>query len=209
MRTLLGDEIIDTYHYCQKSDKDKMNYYQNYEFTKEEKEKALSLRNRLIKFEAKVRGKCNIKELLMDPYHPEWQIEYFEDIGYIAFVNADRDRVDVYYYGKTEDEAFINATVSHELVVSEEYEFFHREKLNLDYSKRFLNGEVTENDYHGPFFFSELALQDFKKYYGDNIPEMLIENYENHVNGIYKENFKYDIAENRFVKKEKVMQKTR
>ena len=209
MRTLLGDKIIDTYHYCQKSDRDKMNYYQNHEFTKEEKEKALSLRNRLIKFEAKVRGKCNIKELLMDPYHPEWQIEYFEDIGYIAFVNADRDRVDVYYYGKTEDEAFINATVSHELVVSEEYEFFHREKLNLDYSKRFLNGEVTENDYHGPFFFSELSLQDFKKYYGDNIPAMLIQNYEDHVNGIYKENFKYDIAENRFVKKEKVMQKAR
>ena len=93
--------------------------------------------------------------------------------------------------------------------VSEEYEFFHREKLNLDYSKRFLNGEVTENDYHGPFFFSELSLQDFKKYYGDNMPAMLIQNYEDHVNGIYKENFKYDIAKNRFVKKEKVMQKAR
>ena len=58
-----------------------MNYYQGHEFTKEEKEKALLLKNKLIKFEAKVRGKCHIKDLLMDPYHPEWHIEYFDDLG--------------------------------------------------------------------------------------------------------------------------------
>ena len=209
MRTLLGDITIDSYNYCQPSDRDKMNYYQNHKFTEEEKEKALSLRNRLIKFEVKVRGNCHIKDLLLDPGHPEWQIEYFEDIGYISFVNADRDRVDVYYYGKTEDEVFINATVAHELVVSEDYEFYNREELNLEYSKRFLDGSVSEYDYNGPFFFSELALQDFKKYYGYAIPEIIVQNYENHVNDIYKENYKYDINENRFIKKDKVNQKTR
>ena len=198
---------IDRYNYSKASDQNKRNYYEKHSLTKTEKEKTQSLRTRMIDFETKVRNRSNMKELTNDPYRPEWRIEYFEGIGYISTINADRDIVDVYCYGKTEEEAFLNAIISHELSMSEEYEFYHREQLNLEFSKRFLDGQVSEYDYHGPFFFSELALQDFKKFYGDNIPEEIINHYENHVNRIYKENYKYDIKENRFVKQEKVKQK--
>ena len=150
---------IDSYHYCLESDKNKNDYYSKYNYTDTEIKKAKSLYDKIRDFiifngEAEELGK---------PYsHIELNINYREDIGYISKVNADRDIVDVYCYGKTEEEAFLNAIISHELSMSEEYEFYHREQLNLEFSKRFLDGQVSEYDYHGPFFFSELALQDFK-----------------------------------------------
>ena len=196
---LLGDELMDIYYYSDIKYKDKMDYYQKHIFTSDEQEKATSLQQRIIQFEEIVRGTKHINELINHPYYPEWNIVYFEDLGYISFVNADRDRVDVYYYGKTEDEAFINAMVSYELVVCEEYEFDNRERLNKEFSDRFLDGKVKENDYHGPFFFSELALQDFRKFYGDNLPKEIIQHYENHVNTIYPEKYKYDKEKNKFL----------
>lgn len=206
---LLGDRLIDSYNYSQSYDREKMNYYQNHISTKLEKEKEESLRNRMIEFETKVRGKENIDLLLNHPFHPEWRIKYFENKGYISSINADRDIVDIYYYGRTENEAFINAIVSYELTLTETYELLNRKKLNKEFSERFLDGKVKENDYHGPFFFSELALQDFRKYYGDNIPEYLIKNYENHVNSLYDTEYKYDLETNRFITNTKTKQMTR
>lgn len=205
----LGPSIIDNYHYCRSSDRDKINYYQNHKLTKEEQEKTNSLIERLKDFEEKVRGKEYIDLYLKDPEHPEWRIKYFEDKGYISIVNADYDIVDIYYYGRSENEAFLNAVVAHELLNTIRIELYNREDLNKEYSNRFLNGEVTKDDYHGPFFFSELALQDFRKFYGNDIPKRIIKNYENHVNSIYEDKYEYSFDLNRFIFKqnEKIMTK--
>lgn len=205
----LGDILIDRYNYCNSYDRDKMNYYQNHVLTREEEEKTNSLRERLIEFEKKVRGVDSTDIYSYNPDHPEWRIEFFEDKGYISSVNADRDIVDIYYYGRTENEAFLNALVSHELVLCENYESYNRKKLNKDFCERFLGGEEDKEEYHGQFFFSELALQDFRKFFGDEIPKKLINYYEKHVNSLYELEFIFDFELNRFTVKEKEKLKTR
>ena len=200
---LLGDMLIDKYQYSQTYDRDKINYYQNHSYTKEEKEKEESLRNKIIDFETKVRGKETIKELLNNPDHPEWRIKYLEEKGFISFSNTDRDIVEVYFYGKTENEAFINAIVSHELILSESYEYHNKSKISVEYDNSISEESILDEDYQIPFFFSEIVLEDFKKYFGEEIPKSIIENYENHIKNIYDEEFKYDISKNKLVKKEK------
>ena len=84
-------------------------------------------------------------------------------------------------------------------MLNQTYELFNREELNNEFNKRFIDSKQTEDDYHGPFFFSELALQDFRKYYGDTIPKKIIDNYENHVNSIDGDNYKYDLNTDQFI----------
>jgi hypothetical protein len=127
------------------------------------------------------------------------KIHYVDGLGYISIINADRNEVRVFGYGKTIEEAFIPILIEHEFVICEDYELNHRQKLNKQFSKRFLNGVYSKDDYHGPFFFDELALQHFRKYYGDNIPEEIIQHYENHLKEVYACDYKYDYATNSLV----------
>ena len=190
-------KILETYHYCSEKDKEIKEYYESHNYTDNEKQKAESLKKRLFEFIKIVRENDNIQNF---EYYPESNIHYFEDIGYIALVNTDRDIVDVYFYGRTENEAFLNAIIDYELSYNINVEKNNRKKLNEDYSKRFLNNVTSDNDYHGPFFFAELSLKDFKKYYGENIPEDIINYYELHLLNIEREKFKYDYDSNSLVK---------
>ena len=193
---------IDSYYYC--NDKSKENYYRNHIHTPEEEEKTKLLMAKMSDFLKKVMG----EESLMDFKDSlEGRICFFDGIGYISHINTDRDIVDVYYYGKTVDEAFFNAIIDYEFSVKMDYEQDNRKKLNEQYSERFLNNVVSKNDYHGPFFFAELALQDFRKFYGNNIPKEIIDYYEKYLIDIYNESYKYDYDTNSFVKKEKILHK--
>ena len=183
---------IDSYHYCQKREKNKNDYYSKYNYTDTEIKKAKSLYDKIRDF---IIFNGEAEELGKSYSHIELNINYREDIGYISKVNADRDIVDVYYYGKTEEEAYYNALIGYEFYMKHDYELKNRKKLNLDYSRRFLDGNIEENDYHGPFFFAELALQDFHKYFG-NIPQYIINYYERYIEMIENKPYKYDYSNN-------------
>ena len=47
---------IDSYHYSKSYDRDKMYYYENHTYTKDEQEKIDSLREKILEFEKIVRG---------------------------------------------------------------------------------------------------------------------------------------------------------
>ncbi len=190
--------LVDEYHYCSEKDAEKEKYYRNHTLTEEEQAKTKEIMDKLEDFVKKTAG-----EELLPFFHGYGStvggIHYREGLGYITVGNYDRDEVTVYGYGKTLDEAFINATIDYEFYFRENYEWANRQKLNKQYSDRFLNGAYTEHDYHGPFFFDELALQDFRAYYGENIPEEIMSHYREHLNKVGLENFAYDYATNQLV----------
>ena len=73
-------------------------------------------------------------------------------------------------------------------------------KLNKEYLERFPD---DISDYHGPFFFAEHSLQGLRKFYKDDIPEVMIRAFEEYLKQVEGETFLYDYPENRLVKKGK------
>lgn len=193
----LGHVFIDNYHYCYNDEKNKRDYYEKYEYSKEEEEKAQKLQARIIQYITIV---YDIETVKKYKHYNSTRIHYRDGIGYISFVNADRDIVDVYFFGSDEDTAFINAIVSYEFDYNQIYELYHRTALNKIYSERFSNGKVSKNEYHGPFFFAELALKHLKKFYGNDIPEHIVKYYEEYLEKVYAEPYKYDSEADEIVK---------
>lgn len=192
----MGYNIIDHYNYSLKKCEEKKAFYEDYQYTEEEKRKANHLHERIVEFIKAVGD----EEELKNPFnHIELYIKYRSDIGYISSVNVDRDIVDIYYYGNKEEESFYNAIIDYEAYMQQSFEFLHREELKKDYCRRFLNGIVSEDDYHGPFFFAELALQDLRKCYGDNIPQYFIDYYEDYIKSIEGIEYKYDFNSNSLI----------
>ena len=193
----------DSYHYCSDEEKDK--FYRDHILNSDEKQKTEEFMKKMEDFVIRTSGEKSLD--FFRNICPEGQIQYRQEFGYITIGNYDRDEISIHGYGKTIEEAFLNATLDFEFYISENYEWSHRQVLNKQYSDRFLNGDYSKNDYHGPFFFAELALQDFRKYYGDNIPEEIVEYYEIHLAEVGEGNFKYDYETNRLIKvneKEKI-----
>ena len=185
---------IDSYHYNDDLEKDI--FYRKHTFTTIEKAKTFVLINKLRDFVIKTQGQKGLKHFYDCK---EGNIFYIDDIGYISLANYNRDEMFVFGYGSTVDEAFIPAVMDYEFNVCEHYEWAHREELNKEYSKRFLNGKCSNNDYHGPFFYAELALKDFRKYYGNNIPENIIDYYERYLKDVGEGTCKYDYDSNKFI----------
>ncbi len=192
---------IDSYHYCAKEDERKEKYYREHIPSEIEKEKTQELMSKLEKYVIKTSGKESLKYFRSCE---QGKIQYFEGLGYISVTNYDRDIVNVYGYGKTVEEVFIPILMDYEFWICENYEWSHRQELNKQFSDRFLGGVYTEKDYHGPFFFCELALQNFRKYYSDNIPEEIIQHYEQHLKKIGSGDYKYDYETNGFVRRSEI-----
>ena len=190
-----GIHFIDSYSYCKDYEKD--DFFRRHKFTDEESKKTNELMNKLDDYIVKTRGENGLKKFHCSD---EGKIKYINPYGYISVTNHDRDEVNVYGYGNTVEEVFIPILMDYEFWISEGYEWSHRQELNKKFSERFLNGEYSENDYHGPFFFAELALQDFRQYYGDNLPQEIISKYENYLKEVGEGNYKYDFEANCFVK---------
>lgn len=208
-------KIIDTYNYCS-STNNRTNLYKKEVYSQNELLKTYAIRNRLLNFIQVVEKSIGPVALLDSTKiydfintSPYLGIYYLEGVGYISKGNYDRDIVDVYFFGKTEEEAF--KTAVHEYVMEEsmQYELWNREELNKDFSNRFLNGEVNEDDYFGPFFFAEHSLQLLKKFYGNNIPEEFITDFETYVKEVEKMNVTFNYETNRFEKIEKNKERRR
>ena len=195
---------IDKYNYCNMKDKKKDEFYMKHILTKEEEIKTEKFMRKLEDFIIKTEGKDSIIPFNKTAKN---KIQYRDGLGYITIDNPDRDEVYIYSYGKTIEEAFSNALIDYEFYICQKYEVNNRQKLNKQFSERFLNGNYSEDDYYGPFFFAELALQQFRKYYGDNIPEEIIEYYENYLKSIYSIDYKYDYKTNSLVKNSKAKKK--
>ena len=136
---------------------------------------------------------------------PVWALCYHAGVGYISVVNSGRDQHDVYYYGKNENEAFINGVIEYEYAINSKRYFMNRKEYNSDFRSRFLKS-TPNGDYYGSFYYIELALQDFRKFYGDKIPKEVLEYYDRELKAICHDkdyNFAYDDNKNQVVKKRK------
>ena len=206
----MRSNVIDEFNYCS-SDNNRTNLYTKDNYTKEEIEKTREIRKSLLEFIKIVSEDENYRnELLesdtvydrvtdLDAYYI---IHYLENFGYISKGNYDRDLVQVYHYGDTFEEAFRSAIYEFVMNESQFFEAWNREDLNKDFSNRFKDGLVEEDDYYGPFFFAEHSLQLLRKYYGDNIPEDIIKEFEEYVKRFEKMDVIFSYETNRFEKKE-------
>ena len=187
-------ELIASYHYCNSDDRKKLDNIYYRKSNTLEKEKTNLLKEKMLEFERKVRG---YNDLIVSPCAPEANIIYRDNLGYISCINADRDIIDIYYYGKDEYEAFYNAIIDYEFSVSMEKEFNNRKKLKRKFERRF-----PTDEYRGVFYFAELSLKDFKKFYKGNIPIEVTEYFDKYITNIVGECYKYDITKNRIIKEE-------
>lgn len=195
--------LVDTYNYLWESDKRKNDIFQNQIENYIEKNETKNIRKRIENY-FKIIGQS--KDVLYCNVFYLSEINDYEN-GYYCIIPAERGYMNVYYYGKTEEEAFFNVLIDSELYINTEYEFVNREKLNKEYCNRFLNGIVLDDVNHVVFFRAELSLKDFRKYYGDNIPVMLIQFFEHYVEELTGEKFKYDYETNGFIKNNDVIKK--
>ena len=212
MKNILGSEIIESYHYSSTSDKPIREFYQIHKYGVSELAKTTIIRKKILDFKRIVNDDALLPNPLLETnkileyvdYNPEDNIRYFDGMGYISTSNSDRDEVDVRFYGETEEEALHKVMTDYVMRRSMEYELFHRDELNKDYSNRFLDGNVEPNDYYGPFFFAELSIQSLRKYYGNSIPEDIIDSFEEYLLFVTGESFKFDYKTNKLVKNVKV-----
>ena len=181
--------LIDSYCYCSKKGKKKEEKYISHVYSEQEKAKTASLKKRMEDFIRTVYGNDGIN-YLNSVHCSEGHIRFFEGKGYITFDNPDYDEVKVYCYGNDEEEAFTNAIISYVLYNSICIETDYREKLDEDYKQRF-SDDVNTN-YHGTFYFAELSLRAFRKFYGNNIPQGIVEYFERYVSTTRGINYKYD-----------------
>lgn len=208
----LGSEVIDSYHYSNTSDKPKKEFYQTHEYSGDELAKTSKIRTKILDFERIIEEDSLMHNSLLESkeileyvnYNPEDNIRYFDEIGYISTGNYDRDIVEIHFYGLSENEALHKVMIDYLMRRSMEYELFHRDLLNQDYSNRFKDGVVSPDDYYGPFFFAELSLQSFRKYYGNSIPDEIVDCFEEYLFSVTGESFKFDYKTNKLVKTAKV-----
>ena len=191
----IGGIIIDSYHYCYPLDDEKKAFYKKHENTEEENEKTESFNKKLDEFIAITEGEDEVEH-----FHNimEGSIYFREGIGYITDINPDRDDVDIYYYGDTEELAFINACAEYELNTGRDYEWLNRQQLADDFARRFPD-DANENRYYGLFFAAEWALKQYQIYYGENIPEIIKTYFERFLG----DKFRYDYGQNCVIKREK------
>ena len=208
---MMGPKIIDDYHYCYDKENKRKKYNKD-EYTNEELLKTYKIRKDILDFIRIVFEDNNYHNVLLesknineyvidDTYHG---IHYLDNLGYIAKGNYDRDHVDVYFYGTTHEEAFKNAICEFVMNRSHYFELINRERLNHDFSNRFKDGTVKEDDYYGPFFFAEHSLQLLRNYYGEEIPKDILNSFEDYVNEVENMNVYYSYETNRFERKEEI-----
>ena len=208
--------IIDSYHYCY-PEKDRTEFYVRDKYTEEEINKTIEIRKGILNFIKIVNNDRNLKCEYLESNefyekidaNPYYGIYYLEGYGYLTNANYDRDDMNIYYFGNTYDEAFKTAIYGYVMDEGQYYELMNRKELNQDFSNRFKDGSVTKDDYYGPFFFAEYSLQLLRKYYGDNIPEEFIQEFEEYVKRVEHMNVKYDYETNRFEKRENIKKLTR
>ena len=192
----VGRTTIDSYHYNWRLDDDKEAYYQDHINTDEENEKTDSINKRIEEYIRITEGEESAQR-----YHKRHsdrkyddKIHYREGIGYISIAHTDRDEMDIYGWGQNEEEVFINAVTEYAFRSGDYYEYGNRQTLREDFKNRFPNEE-----YCGVFYFVEYAFKQLKRYYGDNIPEIIVQYLEKRFNYEYR----FDYNEEKFVKKEK------
>ncbi len=186
--------FLEEYNYNSDGEKDK--YYRKHVYTDNEKNKTMLLKDKIREFDNIVYGKRHNSLSYVGG-----EVSYFDDIGYISVSNVDRDEVNIYYYGKDLDEAFINLIIEGVSYYRSLFETANRGELDKEYKRRFPNSTDYEKKYHGSFFVAELSLKDFRKYYGDIIPEEIINYYENYIHETKDKELVYDYITDGLIKK--------
>lgn len=150
-------------------------YFSERKQSKMEKKKLKEFKMLIKDFCKKVYGDDNYNSFLINYA----SIGYLEDYGYYTITDADRGYCDVFNFGENINEAFKNIIIDVLFNHSINYEFENREILEQDFIKRF------DIEYFGCLYFAENSLKHWNKYYDGNIPDNIINYYENYLNSIW------------------------
>ena len=166
--------------------------------TEGEEEELKKLRLMLKKFWQKVYPNLEY-EFFLSGYS---NIGYFENIGFYVEVDASSDDKIINTYGNDLEGAFVSIIKAVLLEYSMDYENKNRKELQTNFETRFKGIKYAQG-----LYFAEYALEKWNQYYEDNIPDLIIEHYENYLNTCFKRGddmvWSYNREENKFVYKEK------
>lgn len=166
--------------------------------TEGEEEELKKLRLMLKKFWQKVYPNLEY-EVFLSGYS---NIGYFENIGFYVELDASSDDKIINTYGNDLEGAFVSISKAVLLECSMDYENKNRKDLQADFENRFKGVKYAQG-----LYFVEYALEKWNQYYGDNIPDSIIEHCEDYLNTYFKRGddmvWSYDRTLNKFIYKEK------
>ena len=202
MRELYYCDFVDVFRISSKRemDREKNIYYTN-KLTEQEQEKTNSLLNRMNDFTTKV---FNEEVSKVFSYKNKGEIQYRSTIGYYTIGNYDRDVVKILYYGSTEEEAFINLLIGigFDYGTSEYVWPDTKEKLEREFFEKYKDNDTYEDP--SLFFYIELAIQLMRTYFGDKIPEEIINYYIKHILEYDNVEVEYNYDTNELIYKGKI-----
>ena len=122
-------------------------------------------------------------------------VYYLEKYGYVSYVVSDYGEVNIYYLGKTINEAFIRLIIRYEIIKGHTNELLNRTQLEKDFKEKYPNLE-----YFGNLETANYALNNIKKYYDGIIPIEILEYFKNWINCIHKcDGYTWVFKDNKFV----------
>ena len=164
-------------------------FYLNHINTPEEQRKTDSLLKRLYEFVTITDGEKGIPDF---KDNTPATICYRENVGYIGIPN-DSNHVLIYYYGNSEEQAFLNILNSYEWNLSSYRTDIRNEMFyGIHPGSKAIPIDCRENR-------SQSAIMQFRKFYGDNIPEIIIKS----LSKWFEIPVKYDYNKHYFVRAEK------
>lgn len=164
-------KLIYSYHYCNGN----TDYYYRLRVPRtSEQEKINSLEQKIISFSKKEDETYSKKDLRYDL----GIIDYLNG-EYFTYINSDRDIVDVYSLGKTEDEAFYASIIKKA----------RQNSLTIECRTRKLQEEIFNQTFENKEYSTGLmcyilAYKEIKEYFNNNIPIELQEYYERRITSL-------------------------
>lgn len=129
-------------------------------------------------------------------------IGYFENIGFYVELDASSNDKIINIYGNDLEGAFISIVKAVLLEFSMDYENKNKKELQADFENRFKGIKYAQG-----LYFVEHALEKWSQFYGNNMPDFIIEHYENYLNTHFKRGndmvWSYDRLLTKFIYKEK------
>ena len=173
--------------------------YRKHNFTKNEREKTDEFNARVHEYITVVGG----EDLSISDFPSDDTITIYMD--YKGYYTSESSKIKdgliaLYYHGIDDERAFLNYIKILEIrraisCVQKNNDIYEQEYYSL-----FPEDLDNIANYHVPFAISTLALRSYRKYFGENIPEELINTFENYLNTSTNHTYRYDYESNSIVK---------
>ena len=194
----MATKRVDRYSYTAKDpyNKSKVYFYEKMMTSDYERDKTKALVERLDSY-VKLAHDSSVEEEFN--YQNNGEIKFKGGIGYFLLGNYDKDVVCVDFLGATENIAFNNAIMHLESVYATQEYSLNVDKYEKEYIPRLMDEYLEANRYHA-LIYSELAMKNIRKYYAEEVPQQIINEYIDYILNIDRKIVKYDYNTNKFIK---------